>query len=82
MKTLIELTEMAKAGKTTFTAEDVSGVLGINAHTLRLYAKQAPQFLPPPMREPIISSTKPGNLAYARVRFPALPLLRYLGANI
>lgn len=81
-KTLEELTAMVKAGKTTFTAEDISGVMGTKAHTIRLWAKQAPQFLPGPLRDPIISGTDPTNINYARVRFPAIPVLRYFGVNI
>lgn len=81
-KTLEELTAMARAGKATFTADDIAGVMGCNAHTIRLWAKQAPQFLPEPMRSPIITGQDPDNTNYARVRFPAIPVLRYFGVNI
>lgn len=81
-KTLTELVAMAKAGKATFSAGDLEGVVGTKAHTIRVLAKQAPQRLPPPMREPIITGENPEDSYYSRVRFPAIPVLRYFGADI
>lgn len=80
-KTLADLVEEVRAGKTVLTAEDIHGVMGVSAHTIRLWAKQAPQFLPGPMREPILSGN-PADLYNARVKFPAIPTLRYFGADI
>lgn len=81
-KTLDELVDMAKAGKATFSAGDLEGVMGCNAHTIRLMAKTAPQHLPPPMRDAIITGQDPADIYYSRVRFPAIPVLRYFGADI
>ena len=80
-KTLEQLVQEARNGKTTFTAEDIRGLMGCPAHTIRLWAKQAPQYLPGPLREPILSGN-PEDIYNARVRFPAIPVLRYFGADI
>lgn len=74
-----DLLHLAQSGREYFTAEQLSGVLGMNAHTIRLQAKQAPQFLPEPLRNPIFGTSNTRDNYYARVRWPVRPVLLYLG---
>lgn len=77
-----DLLKLAEDGAEFFTAEQLCGVLGTNAHTLRLQAKQAPWFLPEPLRQPIIGTANPKSNYYARVRWPVMPVLKYLGLEL
>lgn len=67
--TLPELTQ--RTSREYFTAEEVSGVLGMDPHTIRLTARQRPELLGFPT---IITGT--------RVRIPRIPFLRFMGVNI
>lgn len=67
--TLPELVQ--KADREFFTAAEICSVLGMDPQTLRDTARQRPELL-----------GFPAILSGARVRFPRIPFLRFMGVNI
>jgi hypothetical protein len=65
------LQDLIESSKEFFVAEDVAGVLGCDAHTLRLTARQRPELL----QFPCICM---GN----RVKIPRIPFLRTMGIEV
>lgn len=73
------LDDLITSNKPYFTADDVCGVLGSDAHTIRLMAKQRPDLLGFPVT--VIGSPE-NDCHYARVKIPRLPFLRFMGVNV
>ena len=65
------LQDLIDSEKDFFVAEDVAGVLGCDAHTLRPTARQRPELL----QFPTICM---GN----RVKIPRIPFLRTMGVAV
>lgn len=65
------LQDLIDSEKDFFVAEDVAGVLGCDAHTLRLTARQRPELL----QFPVICMG-------ARVKIPRIPFLRTMGVTV
>jgi hypothetical protein len=71
------LDDLAGLSKPFLTADDVSGILQMNPHTIRLTAKQCPERL----CFPVIIAGDVNDDHYARVKIPRIPFLRAMGVE-